>query len=93
MEFPSSEWSERTTKKTAEGFDLPQFLRDEKFVACVDVVKHVFTHFELYLTVHRYVLSDVSNLEQGQWVAPDDFKSYALPSLMIKVAKLALSKA
>ncbi len=55
-------------------------------------VRHVFTHFELTLTVWTARISGKGDAKAGVWVKPEKFGDYALPSLMMKVARHALAK-
>jgi A/G-specific adenine glycosylase len=54
-------------------------------------VRHVFTHFELTLTVWTARIAR-GDPKAGIWVKPERFGDYALPSLMMKVARHALAK-
>ena len=56
-------------------------------------VRHVFTHFELTLTVWAGRVPGRGDPRLGVWAPPDRFGDYALPSLMMKVARHALAKA
>ena len=56
------------------------------------VVRHVFTHFELTLTVWTARVVANGDPKAGVWVKPERFGDYALPSLMMKVARHALTK-
>ena len=52
-------------------------------------VTHVFTHFTLELSVFT-AQSAQRDILDGIWVKRGDLADYALPSLMIKVAKIGL---
>jgi A/G-specific adenine glycosylase len=56
-------------------------------------VRHVFTHFELTLTVWAGQVSGKGDPKAGVWVKPDRFGEYALPSVMMKVVRHAMGKA
>jgi A/G-specific adenine glycosylase len=56
------------------------------------VVRHVFTHFELTLTVWAARIDGPGDPSLGLWVTPDRFGEVALPSVMMKVARHALAK-
>jgi A/G-specific adenine glycosylase len=56
------------------------------------VVRHVFTHFALELQVAIAIVKG-RPLKDAHWVPIDQLGSAALPSLMRKVAKLALASA
>ena len=51
------------------------------------IVHHTFTHFKLEVAIHH--LSEISEFE-GIWVAPQDLKNYALPTVMKKILKAGL---
>jgi len=53
-------------------------------------VRHVFTHFELTLTVWAGRINGKGDPGKGLWVTPDRFGDHALPSLMRKVVRHAL---
>ena len=55
-------------------------------------VRHVFTHFELTLTIWAGHVRGRGDPKFGVWVMPDRFGEYALPSLMMKVVRHALGK-
>jgi A/G-specific adenine glycosylase len=85
MEVPSTAWAAKLPAEpvpplAAEWRPLP------------GVVRHVFTHFELTLTVWAARLSGKGDPGLGVWVKPEKFGDYALPSVMMKVARHALTK-
>jgi A/G-specific adenine glycosylase len=54
-------------------------------------IKHVFTHFTLYLEIHciRIAPCEVVNLKANQkFVALDEIQNYALPTLMKKIVTI-----
>ena len=55
-------------------------------------VRHTFTHFHLELqpVAAQLVSADTLSIDGAIWVDPDEFDSYALPTLMIKVARAVL---
>ncbi len=55
-------------------------------------VEHTFTHFHLQLAVWKTATADLSLTDDGdyRWVHKDDLIYEALPSLMRKVAAIAL---
>jgi A/G-specific adenine glycosylase len=55
------------------------------------VVRHTFTHFQLELTLLGGSVRNGAEVDGGSWCAPDDFERLALPTLMKKVARLALA--
>ena len=88
MEVPSTEWR-------AEPVDDSEALEAAPVKAgwtkLPGKVRHVFTHFELTLTVWSARVKAPGDEHAGSWVAPDALGDYALPSLMVKVAQHALS--
>ncbi len=54
------------------------------------VVRHTFTHIHLQLSVMATTVNRGTGSD-GVWVAPDDFGDLALPSLMRKVARHAMT--
>jgi len=93
MEFPSADWVERLDE-AAEIKAAAEILAGDlglqknlKVAKEVDPIKHTFTHFHLFL--HPYVLSGEADIggNWAVWVHPDKFGEYALPTLMVKVAK------
>jgi A/G-specific adenine glycosylase len=85
MEVPSTEWAatlpaDPAPPLAAEWRPLP------------GLVRHVFTHFELTLTVWAARIAGKGDPKLGVWVKPEKFGDYALPSIMMKVARHALTK-
>ena len=94
MEFPSTDWREEDTSVAAafESF-FPNW--DEKNsgrILLKTKVRHTFTHFHLELqpVVAKIEKSEQFSLPGAQWVMPDDFDKYALPTLMNKVVRTVL---
>jgi A/G-specific adenine glycosylase len=77
---PSPEKARAAAPVTAEWRVLP------------GLVRHVFTHFELTLTIWSARIDGAGDPALGLWVTPDRFGEVALPSLMMKVARHALKK-
>lgn len=94
MEFPSTEWQEETipVEKAIENFFSNDFQSRTDGITERSMVRHTFTHFHLEL--RPVVISVRTPGEQalfcGQWVNPEDFGSYALPTLMMKVARTVI---
>ncbi|MDF2365796.1 A/G-specific adenine glycosylase [Sneathiella sp.] len=91
MEFPSTEWCEEEigveeamNSLFSNGFQKWTDRPSEK-----ELVRHTFTHFHLELRPVVVLIkgTDTSILPSGQWVRPEDFGSYALPTLMTKVLR------
>jgi A/G-specific adenine glycosylase len=91
MEFPSTEWREEEVevKNAMIGFFPEKFRNWEDRIAEKMKVRHTFTHFHLELrpVVVAIRPDDQTNLPCGTWVRPEDFSSYALPTLMTKVVR------
>jgi len=51
-------------------------------------IRHIFTHFDLRLTVYRAQAEDRS--AEGEWAKLSQIKRYALPTVMTKVLELAI---
>jgi A/G-specific adenine glycosylase len=90
MEVPSTEWLAAVPTAAMARKAAPV---EAEWRVLPGQVRHVFTHFELTLTVWAGRLAGPSDCTLGVWVAPDRFGDYALPSLMMKVARHALGKA
>ncbi|SCA57387.1 A/G-specific adenine glycosylase [Candidatus Terasakiella magnetica] len=87
MEIPSSEWSEADiTKQEALRHSPASALLKE----LEGGVRHTFTHFHLELTVLSGRVNGNPPVN-GVWVLPEDLKDHALPTLMKKVSKHALT--
>tara|TARA_R110000772_G_scaffold32739_14_gene79921 strand:- start:360 stop:1454 length:1095 start_codon:yes stop_codon:yes gene_type:complete len=94
MEFPSTDWAEDAVETEAAIEHLlqgqtPGLLRG---VSVHKPVRHTFTHFHLELqpVAAQLVSADTLSIDGAIWVDPDEFDSYALPTLMIKVARAVL---
>ena len=92
-EVPTTEW----TKDFDESIALkcaPRFAsrKSPKWRRTVGVVRHVFTHFPLELTVYAAdVPARTPAPEDTRWIAISDLAGEALPSLMRKVLAHALT--
>ena len=86
LEPPGTEWGDKAVGKTVA-------LRKAPLAAewrwSEGVVRHVFTHFALELQVARTTVKG-RPIKDAEWVPIDRLGAVALPSLMRKVAKLAL---
>ncbi|WP_135080276.1 A/G-specific adenine glycosylase [Terasakiella sp. SH-1] len=83
MEFPSTDWVERAIDKQEAQRQSPAPALLKELSGCV---RHTFTHFHLELTVLKGQVSANPPIN-GVWVKPEQFKDYALPTAMKKVAK------
>jgi A/G-specific adenine glycosylase len=86
---PGTEWGDKPLAKAAALRKAP---RSAAWRWSDGVVRHVFTHFALELQVASAVVEG-RPLADVEWVPIDRLGAVALPSLMRKVAKLALSNA
>lgn len=87
MEFPGTPWEEGDPPDAEEvRRHVPARAR---WAALPGEVRHSFTHFNLHLTVVTARLRVRANPE-GVWAHPEEFDSYALPSVMKKVVRHAL---
>lgn len=92
MEFPSTEWREETPAMDEAPPGRPRGFPDAGAWRALDgIVRHTFTHFHLELTVLT-AKCDTRHAPEGIWLPPDRFGEAALPSVMKKVARHALTK-
>ena len=82
MEVPSTPWRAETWAKEEAVGEAPLKSRWRELPG---IVRHVFTHFELRLTV-LCGRAAASRPAKGIWCRPDHLYAYALPTLMKKVA-------
>ena len=87
MEFPSTDWAEAPPTPDAIAEAAPC---DADWRPLPGAIRHVFTHFELTLSVRAAVLDEEGDPALGVWAPVDRLGDYALPSLMVKLAKHAL---
>ena len=88
IEFPSTCWR-------AEAWSVEEAVRQQplagRWSPLPGVVRHTFTHFHLELTVLAGRVRDGPEPADGSWCAPGDLPLLALPTLMKKVARMAIS--
>ncbi len=86
-EVPTTEWSKDFAEAEAlAAAPLFPAIKQNKWRRTAGVVRHVFTHFPLELTVYAAELPAKAAAPGGtRWVAFDDLSGEALPSLMRKV--------
>ena len=87
-EVPGSGWTARIDGET--GVSAAPFAAD--WQAC-GTVTHVFTHFELRLTVYRAIVSRGAACGGGWWQAKATLDGEALPTVMKKAIKQAIPDA
>jgi len=95
MEFPGTDWR-------GEGWSRDQALAvapsGDDWRVLSEPLRHVFTHFELEMTVFVACAEKKPDKEITQagssrvWVLPGKLGEYALPTLMRKIADLVLSE-
>jgi len=86
MGFPGTGWGEKPQNPLASAPHVRNWEKctSEKFGGDI---RHIFTHFDLRLSVYRAELS--APTEEGIWAPLSDIKTYALPTVMRKVLALA----
>ncbi len=94
-EVPTTQWvanfDEGSALAAAPRFPSPQSKRCPAWRRIPGVVRHVFTHFPLELTVYRAELPARTPAPAGmRWVALSGLSGEALPSVMRKVVAHAL---
>jgi A/G-specific adenine glycosylase len=85
MEFPGTEWSEDAATKEHWISAAPAKRNWQE----AGTITHVFTHFRLELTVFTAMVKAIDDDPKHIWAQIDALENYALPSVMIKVAKVA----
>jgi A/G-specific adenine glycosylase len=86
IELPSSVWQanrRRWPRQTVE--ILSQAPAKTDWQVAGNEIRHIFTHFELYLTPMVGRLRSGNPSGEGFWAAPDQVLTLALPSVMRKV--------
>jgi A/G-specific adenine glycosylase len=85
MEIPSTSWEIKLPRKVAAPFE-------SKWIRLRIPVEHTFTHFHLQLSVWKTATADSAFPGSGdyRWVHKNELVHEALPSLMRKVASMAL---
>jgi A/G-specific adenine glycosylase len=88
MEFPSTCWR-------AEAWSVEEAVRQQPLAVgwspLAGVVRHTFTHFHLELAILMGRVRDGAEPTDGTWCVPRDLPLLALPTLMKKVARVAMS--
>ena len=85
MEFPSTNWDMGSLKNDSFSDEIEALSMN--WITISRPVKHTFTHFNLSLTIWKGEVRSDTEVPDGVWVDPTDFRKYALPSLMKKVVK------
>jgi len=89
LEVPGTEWGGKTLGEAAALRKAPL---PAEWRWCDGMVRHVFTHFALELRVACATVRG-RPLKDAEWVPVTQLGAVALPSVMQKVAKLALASA
>ncbi|MEX1148338.1 MAG: A/G-specific adenine glycosylase [Sphingomonadales bacterium] len=89
MEVPSRGWSDDDHGVLAGGAPLEQGVEWKTLDARVG---HTFTHFHLELEVRVAIRDAAPDQSGGDWHPIDDLSGQALPSVMVKVARLVLDQ-
>lgn len=89
-QLPTTEWIE---DKQAAGALRLDFMPAKGPCALGASVKHSFTHFDLSLEIWQCSVKTVKLPKGGIWVHPAALADYALPTLMQKAVRLAISAA
>ncbi|CAG0962184.1 Adenine DNA glycosylase [Rhizobiaceae bacterium] len=84
-EVPTSGWSARV-----DGDATPQAAPLAADWIAAGKVLHVFTHFELELSVYRAAVPDFAPPPGHRWARPDDIHDEALPTVMKKAIEAAI---
>ena len=87
MGFPGTDWGPPPEAPLASA------PAKRNWEQCSKDVRHIFTHFDLRLTVYRADISSkakVDNACRAIWAPLAEIKTYALPTVMTKVLALAL---
>ena len=89
LEVPGTDWGDKAPSPSAALRNAPI---PAEWRWSDGTVRHVFTHFALELRVACAVVKG-RPLKDAEWVPVTQFGTVALPSVMQKVAKLALASA
>jgi len=89
LEVPGTGWGDKALGEAAALRKAPMAA---EWRWCDGIVRHVFTHFALELRVATTLVGG-RPLKDAEWVPVTQLGAVALPSVMQKVAKLALASA
>jgi A/G-specific adenine glycosylase len=92
MEIPSSPWAEQPAPGLGEVLASAPAKADWRLLP--GIVRHTFTHFHLEISVAA-ASADRAGRDgaEGIWAPVDGLQDYALPTVMVKVARHALGQA
>lgn len=88
MEFPSSDWQEKTLSRQDAQRKAPA---PALWSELEGTVRHTFTHFHLELKVLKGRISG-NPPTTGVWVLPENLQDYALPTLMKKSIEKGITR-
>lgn len=92
MEFPGTGWTEADgAAGGSNAFHKTGLPPMATVTAKAGTIRHTFTHFHLELQVYRAQAIDESIPDDCSWCLPEALGERALPTVMRKVAKAALS--
>ncbi|WP_086997866.1 A/G-specific adenine glycosylase [Rhizobium sullae] len=87
-EVPTTAWTSRIDGETsADAAPFPS-----QWEAC-GTVTHVFTHFELRLSIYRAAIPSHIQIDDGWWEAVTNLEAQALPTIMKKAIATAIPRA
>lgn len=84
-EVPTTGWTARIDGAT--GTDAAPFAADWQ---ASGTVTHVFTHFELRLSIYRVAIADPIEINDGWWEPVTNLEAQALPTIMKKAIAAAI---
>ncbi len=90
LEFPSTSWNIAAPRPLSEELRLlgvKNLPGAAHWTLHKLPIKHVFTHFELNLTIVRAKTKPGAKLPPGLWLKPSEAAKDALPSVMIKILR------
>ncbi len=91
MEFPSTDWREGARESDVSALSRHAPLTAMEWYPVAGVVRHVFSHFRLELTVLKgHVAQNTEAPADTRWSTIDGLADLALPTVMKKVAEKAI---
>lgn len=95
-EIPGSDWvaiDDTTTPDEIAGITSSDHASlSADWIACGSIT-HIFTHFELRLSIYKASISEIPATNNGWWVSQDQLHKEALPTVMKKAISAALPDA
>ena len=91
MEFPSTDWRDGSRESDVSTLSRQAPLTATEWYPVSGIVRHVFTHFRLELTVLKgHVAQNTEAPTDTRWSTVDGLADLALPTVMKKVAEKAI---